>query len=344
MDFKYDFRSDTVTKPTPEMLSAMAVAQVGDDVSREDPTVNELESYIAKLTGKEAALFLVSSTMSNQVGIRSHLTQPPHSIVCDDRAHIHRFEAGAVALISQATTYSIKPANGIYLTSEEIAAAIIPPGDIHSSPTRLIELENSLGGSILPLEEMKKIRALATEKNVKIHLDGARLWNVSIATNIPIIEFCNQVDSVNLCLSKGLGAPVGAVLAGSAEFIETARHYRKLLGGGWRQAGVLASAALVAIKTIWPKMSLDHKRACKLRDGLFELGISTVIPVDTNIVMAKVSDVNLNVNKLGAEAAKLGLKIRDVQAPVVRFVIHHQLTDESIDLLLQAFKLTIASQ
>ncbi|OLY79441.1 putative low-specificity L-threonine aldolase [Smittium mucronatum] len=344
MVYSYDFRSDTITKPTPEMLNAILVSEVGDDVYQEDPTVNKLESFIAQLTGKESALFMVSSTMSNQVGLRSHLISPPHSVICDDRAHIHRYEAGGLALISQATTYSIKPSNGVYLTAKDIESALIPEGDVHSSPTKVIELENTLGGAILPLSEMEKIKDLSDINGLKIHLDGARLWNVSVATKTPILEYCKYVDSVNLCLSKGLGSPIGAVLAGSREYINKARHYRKLLGGGWRQAGLLAAAAFVAIDTVWPKMEFDHRRAKRLRDGLAEMGISTALPVDTNIVMAKVGDVKLNVSLLGTECAKLGLLIRSVQSDVVRFVIHHQLDDQAIELLLQAFRTTIELQ
>ncbi|PVV03846.1 hypothetical protein BB560_001657 [Smittium megazygosporum] len=337
----YDFRSDTLTKPTPEMLEAMLHAEVGDDVYDEDPTIHKLEKYIVELTGKEAALFCASSTMSNQIAARTHLPKPPHSIICDDRAHIFRFEAGGLAIISQTMVYPITPKNGVYITAEEVRAKIVPAGDPHFSPTRLIEIENTLGGSIMPIEEMEKIKALANEKQIKVHLDGARLWNVCAATNTEMKAWTQHVDSVNLCLSKGIGAPVGAVLAGTKEFIEDAKFYKKLMGGGWRQAGVLAAAALVAIETIWPKMSQDHDRAKKIEQVFAKYGFSTLIPVDTNMVMVNAKGGNLDVAKLSLECKKLGVIIRDSSPDVIRFVVHHHIDDKAVDLIDQALKATL---
>ncbi|PVU84629.1 hypothetical protein BB559_007507 [Furculomyces boomerangus] len=342
--YRYDFRSDTLTKPTPAMLEAMINAQVGDDVYKEDPTIIQLEAYAAKLTGKEAAVFCASSTMSNQIAVRSHIITPPCSVICDDRAHIHRYEAGGMALFSQATTYSIHPKNKVYITAEEIKSNIIPYGDEHFPPTRLIEIENTLGGSIMPLEEMKKIYELAQSKDIPVHLDGARLWNVCAATQTDMKLWTSQVDSVNLCLSKGIGAPVGAILAGSSKFIERARLFRKMMGGGWRQAGVLAAAALVAIETIWPRMADDHRRAKELSEGLLKLGIPTIIPTDTNMVMADTSKVGLDVKKLSEECLKHGVKIRDSAPNMIRFVLHHQIEDEAIQIVLDSAKKTLNSQ
>ncbi|PVU94960.1 hypothetical protein BB561_002151 [Smittium simulii] len=336
-DIKYDFMSDTLTKPTPEMLQAMIAANVGDDVYGEDPTVVDLENYVAELTGKEAAMFCVSSTMSNQVAVRSHLPQPPHSIICDDRAHIHRYEAGGLAIFSQTTTYTITPKNGVYITAEEIRNKLVPHGDVHFCPTKLIEIENTLGGSIMPLDEVTKIRQLANEKGIKVHLDGARLWNVCVATNTDMKVWTSQVDSVNLCLSKGIGAPIGAILAGSKEYIERARYYRKLMGGGWRQAGVLAAAARVAIDTVWPKMALDHANAAALAKGFASRGVNTVIPVDTNMVMLDAKSGGVDVSKLSDECRKFGIRVRSSSPDVIRFVFHHQIDADAVDLVLQAY-------
>jgi threonine aldolase len=208
-----DLRSDTVTRPTEAMLRAAASCPVGDDVYGEDPTVNALEQRIAQMTGHEAAVFCASGTMTNQLGLRSHLTQPPHSVLCDARAHIHLYECGGIAFHSQAATVTVRPSNGRYLTAEEIEASIVDE-DQHHAPTRVIALENTLNGMIFPLEEIKRIRQLAQAKRIALHLDGARLWNAAVATGTSLRQYGQLFDSMSLCLSKGMGCPIGSVLVG----------------------------------------------------------------------------------------------------------------------------------
>lgn len=206
-----DFRSDTITVPTPRMFRAMEDASRGDDVYEEDETTAHFQASIAKLAGKEDALFVVSGTMSNQLALRTHLKQPPHSVLLDDRAHVHRYEAGALATLSGATSYTLRPSNGRYLRWEEDIKPnlVLEDDNIHYAPTKIISLENTLYGTVFPQEEIKRISTHARELGIIMHLDGARIWNVAAATGLSIQELCEPFDSVSLCLSKGLGAPIG---------------------------------------------------------------------------------------------------------------------------------------
>lgn len=239
---------------------------------------------VAKLTGKEAGLYCVSGTLSNQVALRSHLKQPPHTVLCDYRGHVYVHEAGGLATLSQAMVSPIRPSNGLYLTLEDIVQNIIWDGDIHAAPTRVISLENTLHGIIYPLEELKRISEWCRANNFKLHLDGARIWDASIATGVDLKVYGELFDSISLCLSKGLGAPIGSVLVGEKSFIAKANHFKKQNGGGIRQAGFLARMASYAIDTNWPQMAKAHDFAKEI--GLYceEIGLVLETPAETNFV------------------------------------------------------------
>jgi threonine aldolase len=238
-----DFRSDTVTKPTSDMLQAMLTAEVGDDVYNDDPSVHQLEKRVAKLCGKEAGLFVCSGVMSNQLALRCHLS-PMQEVICDHRSHIYRSEQGGISFHSQCSVMPIIPQDGkTHITAKQVEQKICTSVDYHTPITRVISLENTLHGTVMPIEEIRAISTLAKKHKLIMHLDGARIWNASIATGISLEEYCSHFDSISLCMSKGMGAPIGSVLVGDSEFIGLARRYRKLLGGGWRQAGILAAAA-----------------------------------------------------------------------------------------------------
>src|SRR5713101_129904 len=256
-----DLRSDTITRPTPAMRAAMHSAEVGDDVFGEDPTVNRLEERVAQLLGKEAALFVPSGTMSNQICVKAH-TQPGDELLCEASCHIYVNEAGAPAALSGVTCGTIEGDYGISDVSQ--LEDQIRPNNDHQVRTRLVALENTHnrgGGRVYPLEKTLAISSWARRHGLIMHLDGARLWNAMVATGIPAAEWARQFDSVSVCFSKGLGAPVGSALAGTRDFVTRARRIRKLLGGGMRQAGVIAAAALYALDHHVDRLREDHLNA-----------------------------------------------------------------------------------
>ncbi len=267
-DMTIDLRSDTVTRPSDEMRRVMAGAEVGDDVYGEDPTVNRLQERVARLLGKEEALFVPSGTMGNQISIKVH-TQAGDELIAERDAHIFQYETGGAAFLSSVQVHTVQGERGI-LTAGHVREAIRP--EIYYMPrTRLICLENThnrAGGSIYPLRVIEEIEALAREQKLKMHLDGARLWNACVATGISPATYAGFFDSVSVCLSKGLGAPVGSVIAGSKDFIDSARHYRKIFGGGMRQAGILAAAGLYALDHNIARLIEDHEKAKILAGAL----------------------------------------------------------------------------
>lgn len=332
------YTGDTFTTPTESMLKAMLTASQGDDVYEEDTDVNNLQARVASIAGKEKGCFMTSGTLSNQVGLRCQLYQPPHSILCDHRAHVYTSEAAGLAILSQAMVTPVIPANGVYLTLEDIKKHIINYEDVHIAPTKVISLENTLGGSIMPIEEIKRISEYAQSVNIKMHLDGARLWHASIETGIPMDEYCKYFDSVSLCLSKGMGAPVGSVLVGDADFIKRARWIRKQQGGGIRQAGLLAQAANVAIDEIWPTMKETHALVKNTVQFLNEnYGIKTELPPDTNFIYVDAKASGLDIHILYEEATKRGVKMFDYN----RLVFHHQTSLEAVESLKESFKVAI---
>jgi len=285
-----DLRSDTVTRPTPGMRAAMHAAEVGDDVFHEDPTVIRLEERVADLLGKEAALFVPSGTMSNQICLRAH-TQPGDEILCDLGCHIYNYEAGGPAILSGITCRTIQGEYGILDVTQ--LEDKIRPVDEHCVVTRLVCLENTHnrgGGRIYPIEKIEAISDWARQNKLGMHLDGARLWNAIVATGIAAAEWGKHFDSVSVCFSKGLGAPVGSALAGSKAFIAKARRIRKLLGGGMRQVGVLAAAALYALDHHVDRMAEDHRHARLIARAIADTpGLRLCPPeVDTNLIWFEV--------------------------------------------------------
>ncbi|MHB2148760.1 low-specificity L-threonine aldolase [Calditrichota bacterium LG25] len=335
-----DLRSDTLTRPDEGMRQAMASAEVGDDVFGEDPTVNLLQEKIAELTGKKAALFVASGTMGNQVSINAH-TQPGDEVICEERAHIFNYESGSPAMLSGV---QLRPLPGKYgvLDVEEVEEAI-RPADHHFPQTRLISLENThnrWGGTIYPLDEIKKMHKLAKKYKLKMHLDGARLWNASIATGITIKEFSRYFDSVSLCFSKGLGAPVGSVIAGDEDFIERAHRYRKAYGGGMRQAGILAAAAIYAIEHNWQRMADDHRRARTLAETINDMPglVVNLQTVQTNIVIVDTSLTGRSSAEIASRLLEEGVKVIAFAPTRLRVVTHLHIDDQAIERAIEAFK------
>ncbi|KAF8960483.1 Threonine aldolase [Entomortierella lignicola] len=332
-----DFRSDTATAPTPDIYAAMMRSSLGDDVYDEDESVKKLERYVATLCGHEAALYCASGTMTNQLAHRVHLSNPPQSAIVDIRSHVFNYEAGGISFHSQAAVYPIRPMNEQYLTVEDIASRLVLDVDVHYAPTRVISLENTLNGTIMPIEEMARIRQLTQEHDIKLHLDGARLWHASIATGISMKEYCSHFDTISLCLSKGIGAPIGSILVGSKTTIKKARHFRLLFGGAWRQAGFLAEAALWCIKTNWPTMEDTHRQARWLERALKQVGCHITNPVDTNMIWVDTSDTGFTVEELIAELAKERIKISG-SGYAARIVLHYQISDDAVEKFIEVLR------
>jgi len=325
-----DLRSDTITRPTKAMRQAMYQAEVGDDVYGEDPLMNQLQSTVAEMLGKEAGLFIPSGTMSNQLAIRSH-TQPGDELICEYNAHIFNYEGGGPALLSGVQIHPLSGEHGI-LEPDQIFEALRPE-DHHYAQSRLIALENTHnrgGGVVYPLSVIETVSALAREHGLLMHLDGARLMNAVIATGIDPVAYADPFDSVSLCLSKGLGAPVGSVLVGSAKFIEKAHRFRKMFGGGMRQIGSLAAAGLYALDNHLERLAEDHHRAKQLAETCVELGVleNDIAWTQTNIVV--MSFPQGNSNDLEIEFEKAGLLVSVVNTRRIRLVTHLDFDDEQL--------------
>lgn len=331
-----DFRSDTVTRPTPEMRRAMADAEVGDDVLGEDPTVRALEETAAALLGKPACLFTPSGTMANQVAVAVHC-RPGDELICENRSHVYLFEGGGVARWSGTQIRTVEATDG-FPTPEQVAAQV-RSDDAHHPHSRLLVIENThnmAGGRVATAERIAALAAVARKHGLLVHIDGARLCNAAVAAGCTPAVLVASVDSVSLCLSKGLGAPVGSLLAGSVEFIAAARRARKAFGGGMRQAGVLAAAGLLALSGYGELLVRDHARARRLAQGLAGLPGLQVDPavVETNIVIAKMPAESI-------PAFLAFLRERSVLAATagagrVRFVTHRDLDDAAVGTCLQA--------
>jgi threonine aldolase len=326
-----DLRSDTVTRPTAAMRAAMAMAEVGDDVFGDDPTVNLLQERMAALFGKEAALFVSSGTQGNLCAQMSHC-QRGEEVLVGQLAHTYRYEGGGAATLGSVHSQPLPQQDDGTLALADIEAAI-KPDDEHFAPTRLLCLENTWNGKVLPLDYLEAATSLAHRRGLAAHLDGARLFNASVASGIPIGRIVAPFDSVSVCFSKGLGAPVGSVLAGSRELIDRARRLRKMLGGGMRQVGILAAAALYALDHHVGRLADDHENARRLADGLARIdGVSVVAP-DTNIVFARVGDAER------AAALLAHLESRGVLATGLiglRFVTHLDVDSEGVDRAVAA--------
>ncbi len=331
-----DFRSDTVTRPCAAMRQAMASAVVGDDVFGDDPTVNRLQERVAAQCGKEAALFVPSGTMGNQIAIKLH-TQPGEELICEERSHVWVNEAGGLGMISGVQTRTLPGPDGVPTLAALEGA--IRDEDVHHPRSALIVLENThnyAGGRVIPLATMVAIRALALRRGLKIHLDGARLWNAVVATATPIAEFAAQVDTLTFCFSKGLCCPVGSILVGSADAIARARRLRKALGGGMRQAGILAAAAEFALDHLVERLAEDHARARQLAAGFTTMRGCRVDPrtVETNLVF---------VERCAGDAVALERRLADdgvltiaLAADRLRFVTHRDVGDREVERALQS--------
>ncbi|NLW07981.1 MAG: low-specificity L-threonine aldolase [Clostridia bacterium] len=339
-----DLRSDTVTLPTETMRQAMAQAEVGDDVYGEDPTINRLEALGAQMMGKEAGLFVVSGTMGNLVAILAH-THAGDEIIVGANSHTYYCETGGLAMLAGVMPRLIDDESGIIEPAAVKAA--LRPKDIHFPQTRLVCLENTHargGGVITTPAQMRDIYELAQENNLKVHLDGARIFNAAVATGIAAKEFARYADSVMFCLAKGLSAPVGSLLTGSKEFIERARIARKLVGGGMRQAGVLAAAGIIALESMIERLAEDHANARYLAEGLATLkGISLQLErVQTNIVIFNLIKPGLEAGKFLASLKQKGILANSMSPTSVRMVTHRHIGRAEIDLTLAAVEEILA--
>ncbi|MBW2056049.1 MAG: low-specificity L-threonine aldolase [Deltaproteobacteria bacterium] len=337
MNRPIDLRSDTVTRPTPEMRRAMAEAEVGDDVFGEDPTVNALQAMAAELLGKEAAIFVCSGTMANQLAIMAQ-THHGDEIIADRNCHTFNFESGGVAALSGVLVHPIDGRRGI-LESRQVREAI-RPADHHFARTGLICLENTHnrgGGSVYPLEEIIRIHEVAREAGIPMHLDGARLFNASVASGIEAREYARYFDSVSFCLSKGLGCPVGSVVAGSSELIDRVHRYRKMVGGGMRQAGILAAAGIYALEHNIARLKDDHDNARRLATALHGVKGVAVNPaeVDTNIVIFDVSGTGTDAGELTHRLEGNGVLMLPVSHTRIRAVTHLDVASRDIEQAIE---------
>ncbi len=317
-----DLRSDTFTKPGPAMLGVMLRAEVGDDVFGEDPSVNDLEAYAADLFGMEAALFCPSGTMTNQIAIKCH-TQPGDEIICDKMSHVYVYEGGGIAFNSGCQVRVLEGDRG-RLTADMVAEAI-NPDDVHRAKTSLVCLENTAnrgGGSCYEFADIQAIKEVCLTNNIKLHLDGARLFNALVAKYETPLQYGNIFDSISICLSKGLGAPVGSLLLGKKEFIHKARRVRKVFGGGMRQAGYLAAAGLFALQNNIERLEIDHFHAKQIAQALITKNfVGRILPVETNILIFEIRD-NYTPASFSQELKEEGILCIPISPTQVRMVTH----------------------
>jgi len=326
-----DLRSDTVTRPSEAMRKAMYDAEVGDDVFKEDPTVNKLQNYAAELLGKEAALYVTSGTMGNQICLNVH-TNPGDEVICEKDSHIFNYESGSPGALSGIQLYPLDGKLGVF-TEEQVKEALRPASAYYMPRSRVLEVENThnrAGGTIHPIENIKVLNAFAKENNLSFHLDGARIWNASAATGIPVRDYAKHFDSISCCLSKGLGAPVGSIIAGTKEFIDKAFRVRKAWGGGMRQVGVIAAAGLYALQHNRERLTDDHEKARMLAEWIcsnpsLEIDMNSV---QTNILIFK--PLNITVTDALDKCKAKGLLISVGKIDSLRAVTHLDVSFEEI--------------
>lgn len=335
---KIDLRSDTVTRPTPAMLDAMMRAPVGDDVFGDDPTVNALQEKLAIMFGMEAAIYCPSGTMTNQIAIRMH-TQPQDEVICHKHSHVYLYEGGGMMYNSMVSACLLEGDRG-RITAGQVRESINNPEDVHRPISRLVVLENTMnkgGGAIYLMDEIKSIRKVCDEYGLKLHLDGARLFNALVETGESPAQYGALFDSISICFSKGLGAPVGSVLLGTAEDIKRAKRIRKVLGGGMRQAGYLAAACIHALDHHVSRLKEDHARAREIGKTLADRPfVKEVFPVDTNIVIAELD--GLSVPDFLKELASNDVHAVGFGGPLVRFVTHLDFDDAQLHRLVEVLK------
>lgn len=333
-----DFRSDTVTKPSPAMLDAMMTAQVGDDVFGDDPSINELEKIAAELFGMEAAVFCPSGTMTNQIAIKCH-TQPGDEVICDESSHVYQYEGGGIAFNSSA---SVKLLNGDRgrITAEQVKASI-NADDNHKARTSLVSLENTSnrgGGSCYDFEEIKKIKSVCTGHNLAFHLDGARIWNALVAKNETPKQYGKIFDTISICLSKSLGCPVGSLLLGKQDFIKKARRIRKVFGGGMRQAGFMAAAGIYALQNNIERLKEDHLHATQIADSIAKKNfVKSLLPVETNIIIFELND-SLTAPDLVSKLKEKYILSYAITPNRVRFVVHLDVTERMVGRTIEVIE------
>jgi threonine aldolase len=325
-----DFRSDTVTLPTPEMLAYMHQAPVGDDVFGEDPSINALEAKSASLFGMEAGLFCPSGTMTNQLAIKTH-TQAGDEVICEELSHVYQYEGGGIASNSGCSVKLLQGNRGRITASQVLAA--IHPEDVHKPISRLISLENTCnrgGGACYDFKEFEEIQKVAKTHHLGLHLDGARIFNAIVHKKEEPKQYGKVFDSISICLSKGLGAPVGSVLVGDAAFIKKARRWRKVFGGGMRQAGSLAAAGIYALDHHVDRLKQDHQKALLIKEALVKKDfVAEIFEVETNIVIAKIEG-KYNATQLAALLKEHHILVIAMTPALVRFVLHLDITDEML--------------
>jgi threonine aldolase len=328
-----DLRSDTVTKPTAEMLAFMFEAEVGDDVFNEDPSILALEQKTASIFGKEAGIFCPSGTMTNQIGIKV-LSAPPGEIICDELAHIYQYEGGGISFNSGLSARLLHGDRG--RLNANLVKAAINPDDVHKPSTQIVSVENTCnkgGGSIYRFEDLKEISELTKKHGLSYHLDGARIFNALTEVDYTALQVGALFDTISICMSKGLGCPVGSVLIGSKEHIKKARRIRKVLGGGMRQAGYLAAAAIYALDHHIDRLKEDHLRAQKISEILSGLNyVEEVMPVQTNVVVFKLID-KLNLDLFLKKLEESGIKAVAFGPQLIRFVTHLNFSDDDLSQL-----------
>ena len=335
---RIDLRSDTLPQPTPAMREAMARADVGDAVFGDDPTVARLEARVAELLGKEAAVFTVSGTMANQLALRAH-TEPGDEILLDGNAHIYYYETGGPAALAGVMCRCLSGVRGVF-TAADVVAALRPP-DQHFAPTKLVCVENTHnrgGGSVWPMERIREVAEVSRAHGLRLHLDGARLWNASVATGIEERDYAAPFDSVAVCFSKGLGAPIGSALCGTREVIQRARRFRKMFGCGMRQAGIIAAGALHALELHRARLAEDHVNARALAEGLAGLPGIEIDPasVQTNIVL--IGTPSHSASKLASQLDEAGLRLLAVGPHTLRAVTSLMVLPEQIPVALEIFR------
>ncbi len=333
-----DFRSDTVTKPSQAMRDAMANAEVGDDVYGDDPTVNELEQWAANETGFEAAMFTSSGTQANLLGLMAHCERGDEYL-CGQQAHNYKYEAGGAAVLGSIQPQPIENNPDGTLDFKKLAAAI-KPDDSHFARTKLLSLENTINGKVLPMSYLAEARQFVNQHGLQMHLDGARVYNAAVALDVHIKEIAQHFDSMTICLSKGLGAPIGSLLLGSKEYIAKARRLRKMVGGGMRQAGILAAAGKMALTENVTQLKTDHENAKNLAIGLSKLEGFSVNPdfIQTNIVFAKLDD-SVDINRIASELSEEGITMSPGNP--VRFVTHRDISAADISRFLTELEKTL---
>jgi threonine aldolase len=332
-----DYRSDTFTKPTPEMLTAMFTAEVGDDVFGEDPSVNKLEALAANMFGMDAGLFCPSGTMTNQIAIKCH-TQPGDEVICDKLSHVYIYEGGGIAFNSGAQVKAIDGDRG-RINAEQVLSAINAE-DVHKPRTSLVSLENTAnrgGGSCYDFSDIQNIKEVCLANNLKLHLDGARLFNAIVSCHETPKQYGEIFDSISICLSKGLGTPIGSVLLGNKDFIKQARRIRKVFGGGMRQAGFMAAAGIYALHNNIERLEMDHIHAKKVADALLRKEFTgKMLPVETNIIIFEVVDETYTAKSLAEAFKKYDILVMPISSTQIRMVFHLDITEEMVKQTLDA--------